>query len=449
MRDQRRHYGQMVLLIVWIAMMSGCVPPRQTPGHRPQQPSPEIDQQQRREARERSTAEWAYKQGLLYLDQGNLAEAIRHFQLAIERDATHLRAYLSLGDVYSMQGEYLVAESYYNNVLKYDPRSIPAYTALGAMYQKMGNYREALSFYQKILEIDPGNQLAQDEIANITEELFHAHYEQGMAYQAAGQLDQALIEFQKAHSLYSGDIEFTVEIGNLFLQQGDYMMADGYFQQALSQDPLYVPALLGAGKVQLALDHYTQAQEYFQQSAELQPGNPEAAQFLEETQSEQISTALPPQYTQIPNAAQATRGDLAALLIVELRLENRLQSASRLAIISDITTHWAKPYIIKAVQLGAMQMFPDRSFLPDEPVRKGELAFILDNLFRQLDMPLPAAGAVSFTDVHPDNMYHDAVLRVYAAGLMNANTDTTFGFNESLSGQEVLNIINRVKSMIG
>ena len=259
--------------ILWgvslLYLVSSCAPYPETPGHRPETP-PRPTERQIQEELERSTAEWAYQQGLQALNREDLQEAVQYFELALQRDAMHLRAYLSLADVYNMQGEYMIAETYYNKVLYYDPNSIPAYTALANMNWKMGKHREALSLYHKVLELDPANRYAQEQIQHVTQELFEVYYDQGMAYKNAEDFERAVVEFQKAYSV-SPNLELAVDIGNLYLQLRDYMMADGYFQQALSLDPTYFPAIVGAGKVQMAMEHYQEAMTYFKQGLQVQP----------------------------------------------------------------------------------------------------------------------------------------------------------------------------------
>jgi tetratricopeptide (TPR) repeat protein len=178
---------------------------------------------------ERLTAEWAYQQGLQYMNRGMTADALRYFQLAIDRDPQHLRAYLSLGDLYTAQNNFLLAETYYNKILQQDPNSIPALSASGTMQWKKGNYNEALSLYRKVLELDPTNQFAKQQIDAVTSEFFDQHSQQAHAYRDAGDLVAAATELQKAYSLYPERVEVAVEIGELYLQQRDYMMADGYF----------------------------------------------------------------------------------------------------------------------------------------------------------------------------------------------------------------------------
>ncbi len=397
---------------------------------------------------ERLTAEWAYTQGMLALDRRQTADAVRYFQLAIKRDAMHLDAYLRLGDLYSMQQKYLPAESYYNKVLRYDPESIPAYSALGTMYREMGNYRESLSFYRKVQELDPGNQDAEAQIAGITKDLFKQHYEQGMAYKHAGELEKALIELQKAQSLDPENVEFSIELAELLLQQGDYVSADSYFQHILSRDPDNPQAIIGLGKVQLAQKHYDEALQHFERARALQPHNSELKRLIQDSQMDRVSHSLPPQYHEISRKEQVTRGDLAALLMVELMMGSRLPASDRVAIISDITTHWAKLYIIQAVQLRLMALPPDRYFRPDEPVRKGQLAFILDTIARQLSVQLPEGNAVSFADVYPENQYYDAILRFLSAKLMNAESQDRFGISSPVSGEETLQIFQKFKALL-
>ncbi|GAK58175.1 TPR repeat protein [Candidatus Vecturithrix granuli] len=450
-RINRRTFVTVNIGILWeiglLCVLTSCAPYPEATGRRPETLPPRPTERQIQEELKRSTAEWAYQQGLQALEREALEEAIQNFELAIQRDAMHLRAYLSLGDAYNMQGEYMIAETYYNKVLYYDPYSVPAYTALANMNAKMGKYREALSLYRKVLELDPANQYAREQSEQVTQELFTSYYDQGIMYKDAGDLDRAVVELQKAYSV-APNLELAIEIGDLYLQSQDYMMADSYFQQALSQDPEYLPAIIGAGKVQMALDHYHEAMNYFKHGVQTQPTNQEAKKLFEQAQTEKVRRTLPPQYTKIFSAEQVTRGEVAALLIVDLNLEQEFPPPSRMVIISDITTHWAKSYIIQAVQFDIMKLPPDRYFRPDEPIVKGELAFVLDGLLGQIGAPLPAAGVVQFHDVSPDNYWYDAIRRTYAAGLIPANSDAEFGINNSVSGQNMQEILAKVKKML-
>lgn len=444
-REQRKIWAVVFYVLGLSVMLNGCLPVPQPPVPPPVETVPPPP----RPAAEKTwTAEWAYQQGLQALNNGDYETAIRNFQLATERDDRHLQAYLSIGDVYSGQNNYLVAETYYNKVLQYDPQSVPALTALANMQAKRGNQREAISLYRKVLEIEPGNQFAAEQVAAVTRELFEQHYQQGRAYKDANDLKAATTEFQKAYSVTPENVELGVEIGNLFLQQKDYVMADGYFQQILSAQPDYVPAVIGAGKVQLRLRHYDEAANYFKRALTLQPGESEAARLLQQAHGDKVKTALPREYRRIAAAAQVTRGDVAALLMVELMLESRLSAPARTAIISDITTHWAKPYIIKAVQYGLMALPPDRDFRPQEPIQKGELAFILDTVLQKFSVSLSEGSGAAFTDVSDDNDYAAAIRRVTAAGLMTPAEGNSFGILAPLSGAEASQIFEKVKALL-
>jgi len=447
MKRQTTGFTLLVLLCsISLFLFSSCAPtPPQTPGHRPEaEPTPPPTQDEMA----RSTPQWAYQQGMTALQQQQFDAAIQYFQAALQRDAMYLDAYVGLGDTYTQKGDYLVAESYYNKVLGYDPGSVPAYLALGNMSEKMGDYRKASSFYRKVLELEPANATAQQRVAAITEELFSQYYEQGKAYQEAGDIAQALVEFQKAQSFNPDDLDFMIEIGELFVSQKDYMMAEGYFQDVLTKNPNYVPAIVAMGKAKLAQQQYEKAVEAFKQALAIEPNNQDAAEWLQKTQVHRIQDNLPPQYGAIAAAPQVTRGEVAALLIVEFALENRLPAPSKRVIISDITNHWAKPYIIKAVQFDLIGLPPDRYFRPDEPMYKGELAQTLDLLLKKLNATLPSAPAGAFSDVYSDNQYAGAIYRVQAAGLMAASGDGTFGVVNPLSGAEMMQIMARVKEMI-
>lgn len=442
----------MLALIAASLLLPACVPIQAPSGRRP--PQQEFPAQRPPQAEptpepeDRTTAEWAYQKGLKYLSQNDYDNAIQFFQLAIERDPQHVRAYLSLAEVHSMREEFLVAESYYDKVLQLEPDSVPAINALATMQWRMGNHRDALSLYRNALERDPQNQFAQQQMHVVSEELFDLHYSQGLQYQHAGNLDQAVIEFQKAASLAPEDEALAVEIGAIFLQQNDYAMADGYFQQALSAKADFLPAILGAGRVQLALDHYDEAIRYFERARMLNPADPEPSNLLQQARREQLNASLPDEYWNISASPQVTRGEIAALLMVDVMLEHHLRAPENVIIISDITTHWAKSYIMKVVQYGIMNLPPDRFFRPDEPITRGELAFVLDTLFRTLGTPLPPGGQLPFSDVHPDNAYYDAIARVHAAGLMPPTSPTAFGILGTLSGAEALRIFEQIQALL-
>ncbi len=443
----KRHTRSLVLFCsAFLLLFGGCAPtPPPTNGHRPDvEPTP-LPQS---EEIARSTPEWAYQQGAAALNQGKFDEAAQLFQLALQRDAMYLDAYLGLGNTYAQKGEYLVAESYYNKVLSYDPGSASAYLAFGGMSEKMGDYRKASSFYRKVLALESGNVTAQQRIAAIAEEQFSQYYEQGKAYKDAGNIEQALVEFQKAHSLNADDVDFTIEIGELFLAQKDYMMAEGYFQDVLSKNPNYLPAMLAMGKAKLAQQQYEQAIDTFKQALAIEPGNQDATEWLRKAQTNRIQDNLPPQYAAIATAPEVSRGEVAALLMVELALEDRLPAPSKRVIISDITTHWAKPYVIKAVQFDLIALPPDRYFRPYDPMRKGELALTLDLLLKKLGAALPLASDGSFSDVYADNQYAGAIYRVQSAGLIAASSDSMFGVVNAVSGAEMMQIMSRLKAMV-
>jgi tetratricopeptide (TPR) repeat protein len=449
MQRQMHGYREWVLIVlVILTVVSGCAPAPGPEARRPlpsdQVPAPvEPDDDDAQ-----LTAEWAYQQGLQALAQENYDTAIQAFHLAVERDPRHARAYLSLGDVHSQREEFLAAESYYNKILEIDPHSLPAMTALASMQWRRGNHRDALALYRKALEIEPHNHFAQQQINALTREMFDMHAAQGREYLLAGDLAQATVAFQKAYSVDPENWAVAVEIGRLFLQQGDSAMADGYFQQVLSAQADFLPAIIGAGQVQLTLQHYDEAIRYFERARLLNPTDPETTALLREAQRAQLEASLPDQYWQIAASAQVTRGEIAALLIVDLLLEQRLHTSDRMVIISDITTHWAKAYILKVVQYEIMSLPPDRFFRPNDPIARGELAFVIDALFRTIGQPLPPGGRLPFADVHPDNAYYDAIARVYAAGIMPAPSESVFGILNTVFGREALDIFERIRMVM-
>ena len=79
---------------------------------------------------------------------------------------------------------------------------------------------------------------------------------------------------------------------------------------------------------------------------------------------------------------------------------------------TDITGHWGSAAIEKWAGYGIISGF-EGLFRPDDPITRGEMAVILDNM-----MDYQLASKNSFWDLQADQFYTDAVLKANAAGII-------------------------------
>lgn len=159
--------------------------------------------------------------------------------------------------------------------------------------------------------------------------------------------------------------------------------------------------------------------------------------------------ALPSDYHAISGKDAITRGDLAAMLGVQL--EGLLASVpQRQLVVTDIRGHWAQSWIEAAARAGAIEVFSNYTFQPSAPLRRGDLADIVS---RVLSLIAPNASTmrewddapVSASDVPAGHLAYPAVRRAVASGVMRLDNGA-FRLLQPVTGTEALEVIARLAS---
>ncbi len=139
----------------------------------------------------------------VYENTGQLGEAIRHYQEALELVPSQLAVHRDLAGVYWKKRSYTAAEPHYRQVIAHDTTDVQAiyrlglislmkedflgavslfkkviaieathvraYGALGVAYQELGNIPEAIGIFERVLELEPGNKVALDKLRELHE----------------------------------------------------------------------------------------------------------------------------------------------------------------------------------------------------------------------------------------------------------------------------------------
>lgn len=98
--------------------------------------------------------------GTSYQSLGDLAEAIRCYDKALELDPREWRAWNNKGDTLRSQHRYLKALKCFNKSLEINPRNECAWCNKGVVFGTFWFHRRAIECYDKALEIDPQNRNA-------------------------------------------------------------------------------------------------------------------------------------------------------------------------------------------------------------------------------------------------------------------------------------------------
>lgn len=111
-----------------------------------------------------------FEKGNDFYNENKKEEAIVHFKKALEVQADYLPASLNLAICLSDLGKYDEAEAILLEVIDKDASILKSYASLGFIYYKKGNFKKAEENFRKILNIDPDNAKAKNSLEILKKE---------------------------------------------------------------------------------------------------------------------------------------------------------------------------------------------------------------------------------------------------------------------------------------
>jgi len=217
-----------------------------------------------------------YQLGLadIFVAQTEFENAINQYELVLTNNRDNLAARSGLADAYLALGNYMQAENAYQAVIEVDPSNASGYYNLARVQAKQGKNEDAILAYRSAVTLNPNlREKSQDdelfenirtEIADLNEAA--EHNSQGDQLRDAGEIDQAVSEYQKAVALDPSNDSYHANLGKAYEQQGRLADAGNEFATALSEalenDEYY--SLLGEvkfkrGDLEGAIDNYAKA----------------------------------------------------------------------------------------------------------------------------------------------------------------------------------------------
>jgi tetratricopeptide (TPR) repeat protein len=189
--------------------------------------------------------------------QGRTAEAIAHYQKALEINPDFAAAHNNLGTALLNQGRLEEASEHYHQALDKDPAFAEAHNNLGILLTKQGRTAEAIEEYRKAIELNPNRAEFYNNLGNLLAT-------QGRTTEAVEQLQKALEvepDYAKAH----------YNLADIFFAQGRWDEAIEHYQQALKQMPDSVHAHYQLGLALQSRDRFAEAVAQLQKVLELDP----------------------------------------------------------------------------------------------------------------------------------------------------------------------------------
>ena len=393
---------------------------------------------------------WAFLQG------GDLKTAEREFAAALKTTPAFYPAETSLGYVELARKDARAALPHFDRALDLNAQhdDVAAFLGRAAALLSLNREADALAAFEAALAADP----SQTELARRVEVLKFRHAEQGLARARdaarGGRLDEAAQAYTAAIASSPDSAFLYRELAGVERQNGNADAALEHFRKAAALDPGDAKTLAQIGEILEARGDFDEAAKAYADALAIEP-NADLDKRLEDMRATTALARLPAEYRAIDQAAQITRGDLAAL--IGIRLGGVLASARRgdAALITDVRNNWAANWILLVARAGIMEPFPNHAFQPRTVVRRTDLAQAVARILARIAAQHPArakaweAARLKFSDLSPGHLAYPAASVAVASGVMKTVGDNGFQPSRAVTGADAIEAIAKLEALAG
>ena len=219
------------------------------------------------------TAQRYAERGNLYLQQGDFKRAVSELEVAISGLNKDAHLWLNYGIALLLNKQYSEATAVLENTLvviqenentSWNPvetadLKVQSYYNLGLAYYQSGQIEKAIVAYQKAIKLEPNFADAYGGL--------------GIIYWRSGNLDDAIRHCQKAIKIAPENIEFHKNLTQIYWQKGMYNAAAVGYRIILELNPSDENALHHLGLILLSKQEYHEAVSCFQRVLQTNPDN--------------------------------------------------------------------------------------------------------------------------------------------------------------------------------
>ena len=367
-----------------------------------------------------------------FLQAGDLGRAEDRFGALLEADDAFFPASAGLGWVLVAQGRAADALGYFEAALARAAGYVPALVGRGEALLRTDAIGAALASFEAALAADPG----LDGVARVAAELRLRVMTDRLtaARDAAGEgrLDEATAAYADVIAASPDSGFLYLERARVLVQQDDSAAALDDVRQAARLDPNDANAPRLEGVLHEAMGDLVAAVDAYRRAEAIAP-DAETADRLARAETALRLRELPREYQTLAERRVATRGDLAALVAVELPDLIAEAAAGRpTPILVDTREHWAAPWIVAVAQAGVMEVQAVNRFAPERQIRRADLADIAGRVLDLIGAGHPGAAAdwraarPQFRDMSESHLNYRGAAQAVAAGVLPMPDDERF-----------------------
>ena len=274
------------------------------------------------------------------------------------------------------------------------------------------------------------------------------------------------------------------------VERGNFSGAEEDFRSALSFDGSDTKSLRGLAEVYLARKRGPEALPLLERYLEVDSLDAWAQDNWARLRAAELGyQAFPLEYLRCLRSPSISRGELAAILVVAIETEERRRESAGLLPTSGSSAgadslappgegarrggeyegRWYAPFVEKSLARGLLRGFPDGTFRPDDPVRRGLLAndlycFLMREapakvdavLVRPMEVPnpvwrgedTPRVPGAGYSDVFILSYLWRPVRVAVELGLLEPESDDVFGVDSTVSGGEAASMADNLARVL-
>ena len=305
------------------------------------------------------------------------------------------------------------SDSIFTSVLAREPNDVAALVGLASVKRKQGALDQALPLYLKAERLRPKDAALSRRASEVKLAVAEAAIARAGSLSGEGKKAEAIVMLQRA-------LEVAPELSPVRLELADLLVEAGRRTEALSvlaaaQDADRNIAMRIAS-IRFEDGDLDGAEMALRRGLKDVADDPEGAALLARIKERRASLALPEPLRAIGDAPRITRAELAALVVEKVEALKSRKPAARGEVASDLSRTWARSQVLRALDLGLMDVYPNHTFQPSGVVRRGELAVVTA---RVLDLVgWGRSNGPAPKDMSPSHLQYSSVVRVVGAGVM-------------------------------
>jgi tetratricopeptide (TPR) repeat protein len=329
------------------------------------------------------------------------------------------------------------AETLFDSVLRVEPDDAAALVGLASVRRRLGQQDEALTLYRRAERLRPKDRALARRTSEVKLAVAEAAIARAVASSAEGRKSEAIAMLQKA-------LDVAPELSPVRLELADLLVEAGRRTEALSvlggaQDADR-NITIRVASMRLEDGDLDGAEMALRRGLPDVSEDPEGAALLARIKENRSFLALPEPLRRIGDASRITRAELAALVVVRVEALQSRKPAGNAGVASDLSRTWARSQVLRAIELGLMDVYPNHTFQPSGAVRRGELAVVAARVLDLVNWG--RSNGPRPRDMSPSHLQFASVLRVVGAGVMQNAPSGAFEPWRIITGSEAKAVVD-------